>query len=91
MLPCCNNAPLWSGEGLDPRDKAAGGHKLRLPTQDTTGKKITKTKKNAAHLLMETKCSNMEQQAKNEEARLEKNGQKVQNVDGSQMTVQFVG
>ena len=40
---------------------------------------------------METKCTNMGQQAKNEEARLEKNGQKVQNVDGSQMTVQFVG
>ena len=49
MLPCCNNAPPWSGEGLDPRDKAAGGHKLRLPTQDTTGKEMAKTKKTAVH------------------------------------------
>ena len=39
MSPCCNNA-AGSGEGLDPRDKAAGGPKMRqLPTQDTTGQR----------------------------------------------------
>ena len=80
----------WSGEGLDPRDKAAGGPKLRLPTQDTTtGKEMAKTKKLQCTASMEKKCINMEQQAKIE-ARLKKRP-KVQNVDGSQMTVQFVG
>ena len=39
---------------------------------------------------MQKICTDMEQQAKIG-ARLKKNGQKVQNVDGSQMTVQFVG
>ena len=43
----------WSGVGLDPRDKAAGGPKLRLPTQDTTGKEIGKNQeeKTAVHHL----------------------------------------
>ena len=89
MSPCCNNA-AGSGEGLDPADKAAGGSQLRLPTQDTTGKEMAKNKKLQCTTPMQKKCTDMEQQAKIG-ARLKKNGQKVQNVDGSQMTVQFGG
>ena len=53
-----------SGEGLDPRDKAAGGPKLRLPTQDTTGKEMAKNKKLQCTTPMQKKCTDMEQQAK---------------------------
>ena len=63
VSPCCNNA-AGSGEGLDPADKAAGGSKRRLPTQDTTGKEMAKTKKLLCTASKQKKCTDMEQQAK---------------------------